>query len=106
MRRAMFVVACAWCACVVAGTDGGVSFKPRRIGNCRTEACGVADFNGDGRLDVVAGPYLYLAPDFKPRKVREVKTNVKEDGKGYAHDFMNLPLDVNADGRPDVVSGN
>ena len=90
----------------IARRMGGVQFKARRIGNCRTEACGVADFNGDGKLDVIAGPYLYLAPDFKARKVREVKSDVKEDGKGYAHDFMNLPLDVNADGKLDVVSGN
>ncbi|MGN0847231.1 MAG: FG-GAP-like repeat-containing protein [Kiritimatiellia bacterium] len=90
----------------IARRAGGVQFKARRIGNCRTEACGVADFNNDGRPDVVAGPFLYLAPEFRPQKVREVKSDVTEDGKGYAHDFMNLPLDVNADGRLDVVSGN
>ena len=64
----------------IARRMGGVQFKARRIGNCRTEACGVADFNNDGKLDVIAGPYLYLAPDFKARKVREVKSDVKEDG--------------------------
>ncbi len=90
----------------IARRAGGVQFKARRIGTCRTEACGVADFNKDGKLDVVAGPFLYLAPEFRPQKIREVKSDVKEDGKGYAHDFMNLPLDVNADGCLDVVSGN
>ena len=86
-------------------TQRSMRFAVRRIGTVRTEACGVADFNNDGRLDVIAGPYLYLAPAFRPVKVRDVKTNVTPDGKGYADDFMNLPLDVNGDGRIDVISG-
>lgn len=90
----------------IARRAGGVQFKANRIGNCRTEACGVADFNGDGKPDVVAGPYLYLAPEFKPQQIRDVASDVNEEGKGYARDFMNLPLDVNADGKPDVVSGD
>lgn len=90
----------------IARRAGGIQFKAKRIGSCRTEACGVADFNGDGKPDVVAGPYLYLAPEFRPVKIREVDGKVGDDGKGYAHDFMNLPLDVNGDGRLDVVSGD
>lgn len=82
-----------------------LTFIPHRIGTCRTEACAVADFNGDGKLDIVAGPYLYLAPDWKPIKIRQIESNVTEDGKGYADDFCNLVLDVNKDGKPDIVSG-
>jgi len=82
-----------------------LTFIPHRIGTYRSEACAVADFNGDGKLDIVAGPYLYLAPDWKPVKIRQVDSNVTEDGKGYADDFMNLVLDVNKDGKPDIVAG-
>ncbi len=84
--------------------EEGRRFKMHRIGSARTEACGVADFNNDGKLDVVAGEYIYLAPDWKPVKFREIQSNVDEQGKGYAHDFANLPMDVDEDGFIDVIA--
>ena len=83
---------------------GPVRFVMHRIGHFRSEACGVADFNGDGKLDVVAGDYLYLAPDWKPVKIRTVKGSVDDQGKGYRWDFANLPVTVEGTGRPDLVS--
>jgi hypothetical protein len=81
-----------------------VKFVPHRVGSFRSEACGVGDFNRDGRLDIVAGAYLYLAPDWKRQEIRKLAGEVDEQGKGYFHDFMNLPLDVDGDGLLDVVS--
>jgi hypothetical protein len=83
---------------------GSVKFVMHRIGTFRSEGCGVADFNKDGKLDVVAGSYLYLAPDWKPLFIHPTQSDVKEDGKGYNWDFMDAPVDVDGDGLVDVVS--
>ena len=85
-------------------SGGDVKFVMHRIGNFRSEACCVGDFNNDGKLDIVAGPYLYLAPDWKPVKIRELRGSVDEHGKGYYGDFANLAIDVDGDGLLDVVS--
>jgi hypothetical protein len=87
-----------------APTPSPIRFAMHRVGNFRSEACGVGDFNNDGKLDIIAGPYVYLAPDWKPIKVRELAGAVDQQGKGYYHDFANLVMDCDGDGRLDVVS--
>ena len=54
------------------------------------------DFNKDGKLDVVAGPFWYEGPDFqKKHEVREPKTF---DPKGYSDNFLTFTADFNGDG--------
>lgn len=80
------------------------TFELHRVGSYRSEACGVGDFNNDGKLDIIAGPNVYFAPDWEPVQVRTLLGSVDQQGNGYMYDFMNLPLDVDGDGRLDVVS--
>jgi hypothetical protein len=65
------------------------------------EAAGASDFNGDGRMDVFSGDSWYAAPDWTRHKVREVPRGTNPH---YHEDFADQPLDVNGDGRLDIVT--
>ncbi len=65
------------------------------------EGMDLADFNGDGLLDVVAGRNWYAAPDFVPRPVRTI-----EDWNGYVQSNGDYAYDVDGDGLIDVIAGS
>ena len=92
-------------ATATAHAAAPVEFVMHRMGTTyRGEACEVGDFNNDQKLDIIAGEYLYLAPDWKAKKIRTITSDIDNEGKGYNWDFMNAPLDIDGDGLLDVVS--
>jgi len=60
------------------------------------------DFNRDGKLDVVAGPFWYAGPDFQQR--HEIRPPVAFDPKNYSDNFLTYVADFNGDGWPDVFA--
>src|SRR5579871_1563616 len=71
------------------------------------EAASAADINGDGRLDIVSGDTWYEAPNWTPHKFREIGVWGRDpNNSGYRADFADLPIDVNGDGRIDIVSSD
>jgi hypothetical protein len=62
------------------------------------------DFNKDGKLDVVAGPFWYEGPDFQKR--HEIRPPREFDPTGYSDNFLTFTVDLNGDGAPDVIAGN
>ena len=76
----------------------------------RCEACSAADFNNDGKLEIVCGEYMYSGADFGASGdikygSRTKICEIKYDG-GYVHDFSDYPLDVNGDGWLDIITGS
>ncbi len=65
------------------------------------ECCSVADFNGDGKLDIAAGRNWYEAPDWK--KHADFRDGAETNGP-ETDDNSEFAMDVNRDGRPDIVS--
>lgn len=82
-----------------AGRPPDIPFTRHELDLGANETCALADINGDRRLDVVAGENWFAAPNWTKHRFRELNfTN------NYIDNFSDLALDVNADGRPDVVS--
>ncbi|HWL06777.1 MAG TPA: VCBS repeat-containing protein [Planctomicrobium sp.] len=87
-------------ASVSSGADP-IRFEVRLLAVDANEGCDIADFDGDGKLDIVAGRNWYRNPEWVPRPVRNI-----DDVNGYVHSNGDFAYDVNGDGRPDVVAGD
>jgi hypothetical protein len=60
------------------------------------EGAAFGDFNQDGKMDVVAGPYWFEGPDFGVK--REVRAPRAFDPKNYSDCFLIYTADFNRDG--------
>jgi hypothetical protein len=77
-----------------------IPFRIEMIDPGPSETTGIADINKDGHLDIVSGEYWYEGPSFqKKHKFRDINFT-----SNYYDNFTDIPLDVNGDGYPDIVS--
>ena len=87
-----------------------------------SEGANFGDFNHDGKMDIVSGPYWYEAPDFKKRheyrpataSFKRAKANGDTEtipgfqgalgtNNAYSDDFLTFVYDFNGDGWPDIL---
>lgn len=78
-----------------------VAFRKRLIDKVSFEAAWACDVNGDGILDIVCGENWYEGPGFD---IRHKICDIQPEGE-YYDDFSNFTMDVDGDGRPDIITG-
>jgi hypothetical protein len=78
---------------------GEILFQKHVIDLGAAEAAAIADINADGKLDIVAGEDWYEAPRWIKHHFRDILY-----ADNYVDDLSTLPLDVNGDGRVDLIT--
>ena len=66
-----------------------------------SEGAYVGDFNKDGKMDVVAGPYWIEGPEFT--KMHAYTEEKAYDPKNYSKNFFAYSYDINKDGWTDII---
>jgi putative membrane-bound dehydrogenase-like protein len=99
------------CICLIFGLSSAVysaekytlhSFKKTQLSDkFFSEGANLGDFNHDGVMDIVSGPYWYAGPKFTER--HEYYKAVPFDIAKYSENFFAFTYDINRDGWTDIV---
>jgi hypothetical protein len=90
-------------ALVIAARESDKSSHSRQIldPGVYTEGASFGDVNGDGKIDLLAGPLWWEGPSFE--KKHRYRAGEAVPAKGYAHNsFQSWVIDINGDGRSDI----
>ena len=97
-RRLSILVATLVIPLFSVSAQSDLRFAMVQIDGGAAESAAVADFNNDGKLDIVSAESWYEAPRWTKRPIRTIPVT-----SGYVDSFSDLPLDVDGDGFTDVI---
>ena len=109
MRKSLFAAAIVLAsAAAFAQAPKEITWKKITLSDkFYAEGAYYADFNKDGKMDVVVGPWWYEGPDFTKKHLIYKPTGKLEQGSfdpnGYSDNFLTFCYDFNGDGYPDVL---
>jgi len=88
--------------------DEGTQIKWKKVqlsDQFMCEGANFGDFNHDGKMDLVSGPYWYEGPDFSPDKRHQYMPEVKtfKPDNDYSKNFFAFTYDFNGDGWDDIL---
>jgi hypothetical protein len=103
MRFPRFLLALGALASGARGEPRGVTFEKHTLtSEYWCDGVNAADIDGDGHLDIVAGPFWYAGPDFKVRHAfyEPVEQELEKNPTNSMFTFIG---DFNGDGKPDIL---
>ncbi len=108
MKQIRQILSCATLFLTMAATTFGAekytlhNFKKTQLSDqFFSEGANIGDFNHDGVMDIVSGPYWYAGPKFTER--HEYYKAEPFNIAGYSKNFFAYTYDVNKDGWTDIV---
>lgn len=92
------------CALAAVAHGGDFLFRKQVLSTAYdSEGAFAGDLDGDGKPDLVSGPYWYAGPDFKVRHEYQPVVILDPAGGTYTNNFMGWVDDVDKDGHGDIV---
>ena len=76
-----------------------IPFQKHTLDLGSSESAAIADINSDGKLDIVSGENWYEAPHWTKHHFRDIDYT-----DNYIDDLSTLPIDIDQDGRVDLVT--